>query len=120
MYFYTSYCNYEAINHQLLKKIICQIKRHLKLDDEDDPPKASWSSPVKSMDGHSNTGCYVRLYCYHLLLQLSRPYQSVIIPTQHLPGFTNESEILPAHIGIYQSPGHSEVGRPDVDDVEIV
>ena len=70
MYFYTSYCNYEAINHQLLKKIIeqnRQIKKHLKLDTEevaDDPPKASsWFSPVKSMDGYSNTGCYVRLYC---------------------------------------------------------
>ena len=56
MYFYTSYCNYEAINHQLLKKIIeqnHQIKKHLKLETEeveDDPPKASWFSPVKGMD----------------------------------------------------------------------
>lgn len=40
MYFYMSYCNYEVVNHQLLKKIIeqnRQIKRHLNLDTEDNP-----------------------------------------------------------------------------------
>ena len=55
MYSYTSYYNYEAINHKLLKKIIeqnRQIKRHLKLETEevaDDPPSTWWFSPVKGM-----------------------------------------------------------------------
>ena len=55
MYFYTSYCNYEAMNYQLLNKILeqnRQIKKHLKLETEevaDDPPSASWFSPVKGM-----------------------------------------------------------------------
>ena len=56
MYFYMSYCNYEVVNHQLLKKIIeqnRQIKRHLELDTEeivdDSDTKASWFTPVKSM-----------------------------------------------------------------------
>ena len=44
MYFYISYFNYEAVNHQLLKKIIeqnHQIKRHLKLDTEEDPDEST-------------------------------------------------------------------------------
>ena len=39
-----SYCNYEIVNHQLLKKIIeqnRQIKRHLKLDTEEDPDEST-------------------------------------------------------------------------------
>ena len=43
MYFYMSYCNYEVVNHQLLKKIIeqnHQIKRHLKLDTEENPDES--------------------------------------------------------------------------------
>jgi len=47
-----TYHNYEAINHELLKKIIeqnRQIKRHLKLETEEITDKsASWFFPAKS------------------------------------------------------------------------
>lgn len=50
-----SYCNYEVVNHQLLKKIIeqnRQIKRHLKLDTEEvaeEPSQSSWLfNPARS------------------------------------------------------------------------
>ena len=48
--------------------------------------------------------------------------ESVIVPTPHLPlGFTNESAILttqPPHVGIYQLPVDSEIGKPDQDSVD--
>ena len=51
MYFYMSYCNYEVVNHQLLKKIIeqnRQIKKHLNLDTEENVDEVSQFIPATS------------------------------------------------------------------------
>ena len=47
--------------------------------------------------------------------------ESAFVPTQNIPGFTNESAMLPTQtprVGIYQSPVHSEIGKPDQDSVD--
>ena len=52
-----SYCNYEAVNQQLLQKIIeqnRQIKRHFNLNTEEDPDELSWFNPAKSKALYQN------------------------------------------------------------------